>query len=346
MRMTAKKVLKAGMIGSGSSATNIAKTIASLDGVELVALCDKFKESAMKLAEKHGVDYVTDDHVEFCNQDMDFVIVSTPHGTHKEYVLYCLDQEKHVLVEKPIATQVKDAELMIRTAKDRGLKLGVHFQCRFFDAVQEAKKIIDSGKLGKILHATVSVMWFRDDDYYQKSNWRGTWELEGGGSLINQAIHPVDEMVHLVGPVKRLFGFWGHRVHDIEVDDITAAAFMFENGAFGALQTSTATKAAFPAKLTIFGSDGAVEIEGNILTIHKEDGTSEKRDYAANQGGQVGSATDPKKFSLLAHSRLMQDFLDAINDDREPTVNGEEGLKSLKVVRAVYDSNGENVIDL
>ncbi len=341
-----KNILRAGLIGAGSSATNIAETIATLPGVQLVAVSDVHKPAAEMLAKKHNVNLVFDDHRELLKHPLDFAIISVPHGLHKDIALDCIGAGKHVLVEKPLATTVGDAEAMIKAARAGGVKLGVHFQCRFFDAVQEAKRLIDSGKIGRILQVNVSVMWFRDADYYKKSSWRGTWKLEGGGSLINQAIHPVDEMVYLAGKVTRLFGFWGHMVHDIEVDDNTAACFVFENGALGTLQTSTATKAAFPAKLTIFGSDGGLEIDGNVLTIHHGDGKTDVIDYAARQGGQVGSATDPKKFSLVAHSRLMNDFVDAIINDREPAINGEEGLKSIKVVRAVYESNGEKIVTL
>lgn len=339
--------LKAGMIGAGSSATNIAATIATIENLNLVAIADKNIDAAKKIAADHDAKIVCDDYKDVCDDEsVDFVIISVPHGLHHEMTMHALKHGKHVLVEKPIATKIEDAEEMIDTAREKNLKLGVHFQCRFFDAVQEAKKLIDGGRLGKILQANVSVMWYRDDDYYQKSGWRGTWALEGGGSLINQAIHPVDEMVHLVGSVKTLFGLWDHAMHDIEVDDLTAAAFQFENGAFGTLQTSTATKAAFPAKLTIFGSDGAIQIDGNILTIHDADGKEKVIDYAAKHGGQVGSAKDPSKFSLLAHGRMMMDFCNAIIEDREPVVNGEAALESLKVVRAVYESNGEKIITL
>nr|MDO8086127.1 Gfo/Idh/MocA family oxidoreductase [Candidatus Sigynarchaeum springense]MDO8119665.1 Gfo/Idh/MocA family oxidoreductase [Candidatus Sigynarchaeota archaeon] len=341
-----KKVLRAGLIGAGSSATNIAATIATIDEIKLVAVADVNKEAAQKIADQHEVEFVTTDYKELCTQNVDFVVISLPHGLHREVTVHCLDAGKHVLVEKPIATTVEDAQEMIATAKRNNRKLGVHFQQRFIDATREAKKIIDGGKIGKILQASVSVMWFRDMDYYKRSSWRGTWRMEGGGSLINQAIHPVDQMVFLLGDVKRLFGCWAHRVHDIEVDDNTCAAFVFESGAFGTIQTSTSTKAAFPARLTIFGSDGGIELDGNVLTFFKADGTKERTDYAAREGGQVASATDPKKFSVVAHARLMNDFADAIREDREPLVNGVEGLRALKVVRAVYDSAGEKVINI
>ncbi|MHA1793285.1 MAG: Gfo/Idh/MocA family protein [Promethearchaeota archaeon] len=341
------KKLGVGMIGAGSSAKNIAETISVLDTLEFKGICNHDEAKAKIIAEKHDVPFTTSDYKELCNKDdIDFIVVSLPHGLHHEVVMHALKKNKHVLVEKPIATTIQDAREMINLAREKNLKLGVHFQCRFFDAVQEARKLLLAGKIGKVLQANVSVMWYRDQDYYKKSNWRGTWKLEGGGSLINQAIHTIDEMIYLVGDVKKLFGFWKHAIHDIEVDDLTAAAFVFENGVLGTLQTSTATKAAFPAKLTIFGSEGGLEISGNILTIHDASGNKETIDYAAKEGGQVGSEKDPKKFSLKAHSRLMNDFVEAIINDREPLVNGEEGLKSLKVVRAVYDSNGENIINL
>ncbi|HME50843.1 MAG TPA: Gfo/Idh/MocA family oxidoreductase [Candidatus Lokiarchaeia archaeon] len=342
-----KKILNVGLIGAGSSATNIATTIDTIEDLKLVAVCDANQAVAQKLALDHGVDTVVTEYTDLDErEDIDFVVISLPHGLHKEVAMHFLDKGKHVLVEKPIATNVEDAKAMIALAREKELKLGVHFQNRFIDAVQEAKSIIDAGTIGKILQVAVSVMWWRDESYYKDSSWRGTWQMEGGGSLINQAIHPVDQMLYLVGNVKRVFGLWGHLVHDIEVDDNTCAAFQFENGAFGTIQTSTATKAAFPAKVTIFGSDGGLEIEGNILTVFNADGTNDKTDFAANEGGQVASATDPKKFSPVAHGRLMNDFADAIRENREPLVSGEEGLRSIELVRAIYESNGEKIIDL
>ncbi|MHA1818899.1 MAG: Gfo/Idh/MocA family protein [Promethearchaeota archaeon] len=341
-----KKLLKVGMIGAGSSANNICQTIKSIEDLELVAISNHNIARAKELADKYGIPFVSDDYKKVCeHEELDFVVVSLPHGLHYEVVKYALLHGKHVLVEKPIATDVKEAEELDRIAREKGLTLGVHFQCRFFDSVQHAKKLIDSGELGQILQVNISVMWYRPPEYYQ-NNWRGTWKLEGGGSLINQAIHTVDEAIYLVGGVKKLFGFWDHKVHDIEVDDNTCAAFQFENGAFGTLQTSTSTKAAFPAKLTIFGTEGAIQIDGNILTIFKSDGISETIDYAQKIGGQVGSAKDPKKFSLITHKKMMLDFSDAIREHRDPMVTAEEGIKSLKVVRAVYESNGNKIIEL
>ncbi|MBD3349993.1 MAG: hypothetical protein GF364_00725 [Candidatus Lokiarchaeota archaeon] len=340
-----KKILKAGLIGTGSSATNIAETIASLDIVEMVGIADVNVDGAKSLAEKYNVEYITKNYEELCKKDnIDFIIISTPHALHYKMAKCALENNKHVLTEKPITTKISHAEDLIKVAREKKLKLGVHFQCRFFGAVKKAEDMINSGVLGKILQVNVSVMWHRPHEYYDGSNWKGKWDLEGGSSLINQAIHPLDEMVHLVGEVKTLFGLMGVKYHNIETEDNTAAAFVFQNGAFGTLQTSTATKAAFPAKLTIFGVEGGLEIDGNILTYHKADGTSEVTDFTA--GGQVGSAKDPKLFSLKAHSALMEDFCDAIINDRKPTVNGEEGIKSLKVVRAVYESNGEKIIHL
>jgi UDP-N-acetyl-2-amino-2-deoxyglucuronate dehydrogenase len=344
--MTEKK-LRIGLIGAGSSAANIAETISQTQGLQLTAISDINKDAAQSLATKYKITSITNDYKELCKRnDIDFVVISVPHALHYEITMFALTQGKHVLVEKPIATKVKDAEEMIALAHKKKVKLGVHFQNRFFDAVQEAKKIIDSGKLGKILQVNVSIMWYRESDYYLKSSWRGKWNSEGGGSLINQSIHTVDEMVYLVGNVKKLFGFWAHRIHNIEVDDNTCASFIFENGAFGTIQTSTSSKAAFPGKLIIFGSEGAIEIDGNILTFHKPDNTNERIDYAAKTGGQVASATDPKKFSIDAHQRLISDFRDAILNNREPLVNGEEGLRALKVVCAVYESNGEKIVTL
>lgn len=343
--MSEKIVLRAGLIGAGSSATNIAETLANTQGVKLTAISDVNIDLAKKIAQKYNVDIILKDYEDLCKRDdIDYVIISTPHALHAKMAIYALNHGKHVLCEKPIATTIKDAEEMIAVAKKCGKKLGIHFQNRFIGAVKKAKQLIDSGFLGKIIQVNISVMWFRPIEYYKDSPWRGKWALEGGGSLINQAIHPVDEMIYLVGDVKTVFGFKEPKYHQIETEDNTAAVFQFENGAFGTIQTSTSTKAAFPAKLTIFGVEGGLVIDGNILTIYKPDGTSETIDF--NQGGQVGSEKDPKKFSLEAHGALMADFRDAILYNREPMINGEEGLRSLKIICGIYESDGKKIINL
>jgi len=339
--------LKIALIGTGSSANNIATSISMIDGLEIAALANHNAESAKLFAEKFSIPFVTENLEELCSlKDIDYVIISIPHALHKEAVLIALKHGKHVLCEKPIATKVEDAEEMIMVAKEKRLKLGAFFQNRFFEAIQTAKELIDSGQLGKILQANVSVMWYRDADYYSKSAWRGRWDLEGGGCLINQSIHTIDEIIYLLGDVETLFGFWDHKVHDIEVDDNTCAVFQFCSGVFGSFQTSTSSGANFPANITIYGSEKAIQIDGNILTILESDGSRSVLDYTKDEGGQVGSSSDPKKFSMKAQIALLTDFSKAIIEDREPMVSGEEGLKSLKVVRAVYESNGEKVIKI
>jgi len=348
MNEKSSKILKVGLIGTGSSALNIAETISRNKEVKLVAISNHRIESAKKIAEKYNVEYLTNDYKELCRRsELDFVIISTPHSLHYEMAKYALNQNKHVLVEKPIAINVSQAKELIKLSNSKNLKLGVHFQCRFFGAIKKAKEMIENNTLGKILQVNISVMWFRDKDYYLKSSWRGKWNLEGGGSLINQAIHTIDEMIYLLGDVKKVFGFYEAKYHDIETEDNTAAIFLMENGVFGTIQTSTATKAAFHAKLTIFGVEGGLEITGNILTYFKPDGSQEIMDFTiAEEGGQIASAKDPRKFSLQAHGDLLKDFCEAIFNNRQPLVNGTEGLKSIKFVEAFYKSNGKKIINL
>src|SRR6056297_1946303 len=212
------KPLIFGLIGAGNSATNIATSISNMDEATLKAVTSKPVDGAKSLAETLGVPTVYDTNEELlADEGLDAVIISVPHGLHHPLTLQALNAGKHVLCEKPLAISVEQGNEMIQTAKEKGLKLGTFFQMRFNQASQKAKEIVESGILGEILHAQVNVLWYRDQDYYNKSSWRGKWDTEGGGSLINQASHSIDLMTWLTGYPKKLFGVFDAKTHDIEV---------------------------------------------------------------------------------------------------------------------------------
>jgi UDP-N-acetyl-2-amino-2-deoxyglucuronate dehydrogenase len=231
---------------------------------------------------------------------------------------------------------------MIETAKSKNLTLGTFFQMRFNEASQKAKEMVDNGELGKIIHAQVNVLWYRNQEYYNNSPWRGKWATEGGGSLINQSCHSIDLMIWLVGQPKTVFGFFGAKTHDIEVDDNSATVVRFENDAYATIQTSTSLEPGYTNKVNIFGDKGGISIVGNSLTITHQDGTIENLDFEK----QVGSASDPKLFSMKAQNALIKDFIGAVENKRPPLVDGKEGLRAIEVIQAIYKSNGERVIHI
>jgi predicted dehydrogenase len=338
-------IIRIGLIGAGNSASNIATSLTTIPHAKLTAISAVPIESAKYIIEQHQIlqNRTFSNYQELLKlPDLDMIIISVPHNLHYQMTLDALKAGKHVLCEKPLAINMKQGREMIETAKEKGLALGTFFQSRYFSASQKAKEMITKGDLGKILQAQVNVLWYRDQDYYDKSPWRGKWATEGGGSLINQASHSIDLMIWLIGKPITIFGAFAAKMHNIEVDDNAAALVLFQNGTYATIQTSTALKPGFPSAVNIFGSEGMISIDGNTLKHIDKTGQENIQNFEK----QVGSANDPKKFSLEAQQRLILDFLDALQNHRAPTIDGAEGLRAIEVITAIYESNGEKVIFL
>jgi predicted dehydrogenase len=334
--------LKIGIIGSGNSANNIVTSLSTLDSAILVAIASKDAESANRIAKQYNIPKIYDSHTDLLKDPaVDAVIISVPHNLHYALTMDALNAGKHVLCEKPLAMNMDQGREMIKKAETKDLRLGTFFQNRFMAATKEAKRIIDSGEIGLILHAQVNVLWSRDQKYYDDSPWRGKWSTEGGGSLINQASHSIDQLVWLVGKPKVVFGAWSARTHKIEVDDNAAAVVLFENEVYATIQTSTSVAPGYPAKVNVFGTKGSIQIDGNVLKVTRESGEEDVFDY---DKAQVGSSNDPKKFSLAAQKALLIDFIDAVNNHRAPLVDGYEGIRAIEVITAIYRSSGKEVI--
>ena len=334
--------LKYGLIGAGSSAGNIATSLKTIDHAKLIAIAAKTKEEAAALEDKLDEGVICENYENLLKiEEIDAVIISVPHSLHHPITMAALKAGKHVLCEKPLAVTMEQGNEMIAAAKEKNLKLGTFFQMRFDDAAQKAKEIVEDGTLGQLLHAQVNVMWYRDQDYYDNSPWRGKWATEGGGSLINQSCHSIDLMTWLVGKPKTVFGVFGAKTHKIEVDDNSAAVVLFDNDVYASIQTSTSLQPGYSGKINLYGSKGSISLVGNSLTHTKEDGTVDTLDFGVKQ---VGSANDPKKFSLKSQQRMLLDFTEAVQKDRSPEVDGFEGMRAVEIIRAIYESNGEKVI--
>lgn len=343
--MANPKLIQVGLIGAGNSAHNIAKTISTIPDVKLAAIADLNLNAAKDIIEQYQIpqNRVYTDYKEMIKlPELSVVIISLPHNLHKPVALDVFAAKKHVLCEKPLAMDIQEGQIMIETAKNAKLTLGTFFQHRFADASQKAKKLIDDGQLGQILHGQMNCLWYRDQQYYDSSPWRGKWASEGGGSLINQASHYIDLLIWLMGKPKTVFGVFGAKTHKIEVDDNASAVVTFENGAYATIQSSTSVAPGYPAKVNVFGSEGSISIDGNKLKVVMKDGTETNEDFEKD----VGSASDPKKFSLLAQQRLMTNFFDAVRSGKPPLIDGAEGLRAVQVIKAIYASNGQKVINI
>ena len=305
-------------------------------GYELTVCTDTHEATGRRFAEEFGVEFVPD-YREVCRQArVDYVDVCTFPDFRLEPVEICARSGKHVQVQKPISTNLDTARRMIDTARGGGILLGVVSQHRFDDASLFLARALAAGRLGKLLELDGYTKWYRSPEYYARPI-KGCWRTEGGGALMNQAIHQVDILRWLGGRVKQLFGVWQlGAVHKIESEDVVNAVVEFASGATGVIQAATAFLPGYAERIEIHGSRGTAVITGDKLTTW--DVVDDSGEPAPLATAVASGASDPMAISLEPFERQFLDFGEAIRQGRPPRVSGEEGYQALEVVEAVYRS--------
>jgi UDP-N-acetyl-2-amino-2-deoxyglucuronate dehydrogenase len=333
-------MVRFGIVGTGVGANFCAQGISAISNADManvVAVTSRRKERAQQFASKWDLTHWYTDYAEMLEKaDIEAVIVSTPHHFHYRMVLESVESGKHVLVDKPMAVSLREADEMIAEARRKGVKLGVNFQSRFDPTFRKVKEAVEEQRFGRLILGEAAVKWFRTQEYYDTSPWRGSWGTEGGGALINQAIHTIDLLVWIMGSPRYLWGQIDTVGHKIEVEDLAVAAMRFENGALGMIQGSTAIYPGLPTRLEVHGTRGTAIVEGEVLKRWSIIGEEEIVSEEAKEG--LKSWARPELAPATNHASLIKDFAQAIIDDREPYVNGVEGRKSLEVIMAIYRS--------
>jgi UDP-N-acetyl-2-amino-2-deoxyglucuronate dehydrogenase len=260
---------------------------------------------------------------------------------HWEPVEACAAIGRPIQVQKPIATNLTTARKMIEIARESKIALGVASQHRFDDSTIFLKRALAAGRLGKVLEADAYVKWFRDDEYYARPI-KGSWRTEGGGALINQAIHQVDLLLYLAGPIRSVSGMWQIAAgHNIESEDVVNALLAYRSGATGVIQAATAFWPGYTERIELHGTRGTAVISGDRLTRWdvQEDEQGNFRDPApVSKDPSLSGSSDPMAISVTSFERQFLDFAEAIKTGREPIVNGEEGLRALEVVLGIYQA--------
>ncbi|MDA2806859.1 Gfo/Idh/MocA family protein [Nocardiopsis suaedae] len=282
--------------------------------------------------------------------DVDAVVVCTPSGTHAGIGEAALEAGKHVLVEKPVDVSPEAAERLVTAARRKGAVLGVVSQHRFDPAVRLARSAIEAGELGRLTSVMIDVPWWRSQSYYSSGTWRGTWDLDGGGALMNQAVHAVDVAQWLAGPVVEASAFTGLMAHrDIEVEDTVAASLRFASGALGTLLATTAAYPGRTAGIAVNGDRGSVVVDDDELAwFHTAREGDRARDYGAFGDGDRSAeyaaelerdrTRDRNGLLYQPHRDQLADFCDAVREGRRPLVDGEDGRRAVDAVAAVYAS--------
>jgi len=338
-----------GMIGAGVISAFHARGIEEHPDGEIVVISDVVMASAEKFAAEHGCEIENDWREMIKRDDIEAVCVCSPSGLHAEHAIAAANAGKHVLVEKSMAINLRDATDMINAAKDNNVKLGVIFQKRTEEAPNKIKKGIADGVFGKIVFADVSTKYWRDQAYYDSADWRGTWDKEGGGSTITQGIHGIDLMLYMMGDVEKIYAKMDTVAHTgIEVEDMAIALLTYKNGALGSLHTSSSTN---PGQVNVFHINGthgsAVLIEDTITSWSVSDSRDilAKETIAGVEGKAGTAASSATEFPVEGHIIQVANLISAVRTGEELICDGVEGRRSLQLIMALYESarRGEEV---
>jgi UDP-N-acetyl-2-amino-2-deoxyglucuronate dehydrogenase len=335
--------MRVGILGTGAIANKHAQAYRNI-GFELVACSNKTESRGREFAAQWNAEFVAD-YRDLCRYPgLDFIDVCTFPEFHLQPVEVCAEIKRAIQVQKPIATNLETAGEMVQTARQAGITLGVVSQHRFDDSVLFLKRALGAGRLGKLLQSDAYVKWFRSDEYYARPI-KGSWRTEGGGALINQAIHQVDILLYLIAPVSAVNGLWqiGAR-HKIESEDVVNALLAYQSGATGVIQAATAFWPGYTERIEIHGTMGTAIISGDRLTTWdvQNDEEANAADPAPIEHDVASGSSDPMSIRLTSFERQFQDFADSIRTGREPVVNGEQGYRALEVVLGIYQSCREN----
>jgi predicted dehydrogenase len=327
--------LRFGLIGCGRVAPRHAQSLQQLPETHLVAVADLRANRAEHFAQEYQATAYTDYHALLERRDVDAVSVCVPSGLHAQVTLDALHAGKHVLVEKPIAITLADADRMIETAQRVGCTLGVVLQNRYNHPMQQVRALIDRGKMGRLYLGNACVRWYRPQSYYE-DDWHGTWAMDGG-ALMNQSIHHIDALQWFLGPARAVYAYTATLAHKMEAEDVGVAVVRFANGALATIEGSTLT---WPQNLegsvAIFGEHGSVKIGGtalNRIVLWKVEGELEQE--AELLTSQV---VDPPSVYGYSHREVLRDFAHAVMAGSRPGTPGEEARKSLALVLAIYES--------
>lgn len=328
-----------GLIGAGTISGFHAQAIAQLTGARLVGVASR-SAKGRELADKHGVFSTTDPAALLARPDLHVVCITTPSGAHLEPALAAIRAGKHVVIEKPLEITTARADEILDAADRAGVRVVPIFQGRFGDGARTVKAALDAGRLGRLVLASAYVKWHRTTQYY--TGYRGSLSLDGGGAVINQAIHGLDLLQWFAGLPVEVFAWSNRRVHTgIEAEDTAAATLKFPGGALGAFEASTAVWPGWSRRIELCGEHGSISLEDDRLAkwAFREARPEDEAIRAGGAANALGSgASDPKAISPEGHRRQLQDLVDALRENRVPALDGREGRKAVALVNAIYQS--------
>ena len=349
--------IRTALLGCGNVGPTHADALQLLPQSEFVAVCSRTPEKVEAFAHRYGVRAYTDLDQMLGEAKVQALLIITPHPTHAVQIETAAKHKVHVLVEKPLASDLADCDQAITACQHAGVKLGVVSQRRLYEPVARMQQAIEAGKIGQPVLATCTVMGWRDAAYYQSAPWRGRWVAEGGGVLVNQTPHQLDLFQWLMGDIAELFGYWDNFNHPtVEIEDTAVAVVRFKSGALGQILVSNSQKPGLYGKIHVHGATGAsvgAQTEGGSPFIS---GVTTEVDPPINDlwtipgeeamlpTWQVEDRQRAAEIDVMTHYHKLQieDFLQAVIEDRKPMVDGHEGRKVVEIFTAIYRSQRDD----
>jgi len=331
-------MLNFALVGCGRIAKRHSELLghAQVGNARLAAVCDVVEEKARRIGAEFGVPHFLDMHEMMAKSAVDVVVVLTESGLHAEHVVALAEHGKHIVVEKPMALTLPDADAMIRACDAAGVKLFVVKQNRFNVPVEKLRQALEGGRFGKLVMGTVRVRWCRGQDYYDQDKWRGTWAMDGG-VLTNQASHHVDLLEWMMGDVESVFAMSRTALVDIETEDTAIVALRFVNGALGLIEATTATRPKdLEGSISILGEGGTVEIGG--FAVNELKVWSFKSSLPGDDDVRSKYSVNPPNVYGFGHQAYYDHVVDCILNGRTQLVDGLEGRRSLELINAIYES--------
>lgn len=331
-------MLKFALVGCGRIARRHAELLGQnqIPGARLAAVCDIVREKAERLAKPFGVPAYVDMHDMMKRESPDVVVILTESGLHAEHTLELAPYGKHLIVEKPMALTLEDADAMIRACDKHSVRLFVVKQNRFNVPVVQLRKALEAGRFGKLVLGTVRVRWCRRQDYYDQDGWRGTWALDGG-VLTNQASHHVDLLEWMMGQVDSVFARSATSLVDIEAEDTAVVVLKFRSGALGMIEATTATRPKdLEGSLSILGAGGTVEVGG--FAVNEIKVWQFEQPLPTDEDVRTKFSVNPPNVYGFGHQAYYEHVVRCIRDQEPQLVDGLEGRRSLELISAIYES--------
>jgi len=333
--------IRFGIVGTGAIAPFHARAIQSIEGAQLVGVASRNVENARRFAQEHNIPVVAATAEELAQHpQIDAIAITTPSALHREPALATIRAGKHLMIEKPIDSTLEGTDEILAAAEKAGVLVGSIFQARFGDGAKALKAAIDAGRFGRLVLCSAYVKWHRAPSYY--TGWKGKLALDGGGAVINQAIHAVDLLQWFAGLPSEVFAWTTRCVHrNIESEDTACAALRLPNGALGTIEASTATWPGWSRRVEICGELGSAAMEDDDIARWEFRDARPEDEAIRNmrESGAMGSgASAPMSIRFEGHLRQFEDFVAAIRENRPPLIDGHEARKAVALVRAIYES--------